>query len=100
MSGGSYNYLYCVDSTEIEDRLDDLESMAERLVGLGYQDEAKAFFRFIEQVKLMKTKKSSFLEEYNDIMHGVEWTDSGDWSKESFKEFMENRFKDLLTKDK
>lgn len=91
MSGGSYDYLYSVDSTEIENRLEDLEQMAERLIALGYKSEANTFLRFIEKVKLMKIKKQAFIDEYSDIMHGVEWTDSGDWSEESFNEFMEKR---------
>lgn len=97
MSGGSYDYLCYVDSTEIENRLSDVERMAEQLVSLGCPNEAKAFCRFIEQVKLMRIKKSAFIEEYQDVMRGVEWTDSGDWSEESFSQFMEEREKELLS---
>ncbi|MCW2720703.1 hypothetical protein [Pseudonocardia sp.] len=82
MSGGSYNYLYC-HVRGLEEQRGDLESMVDRLAGLGYATEAAAASRHVLDLLDQAEAAAQKLE---DVWRAVEWWDSGDSSEESVRE--------------
>lgn len=74
MSGGSYNYLCYKDSTEIGNSIEDLNSMATRLRGIGAIDLADKTASIRMDLELIQQK----IESLQGIWHAVEWCDSHD----------------------
>lgn len=85
MSGGSYNYLCLVDSSEIANRIHDLESMQGRLARLnpdGYAaTDTQEIFAILGALDFA-------IKRLYDVWHAVEWRDSLDWSDEQMFEVL------------
>ena len=80
MSGGSYNYLYCKECHELfaYSNIRTLEEMESRFLELGYEDVAKDFRRLIEYIKSANNRVEVLGGQLNEMMHDIEWYDSGD----------------------
>lgn len=84
MSGGSYNYLYCKDSSQLlsGEADEELQNMADRLAGLGYaNDAAKETQSLLLLLRQSRNRIESQIERLKDVWHIVEWVDSGDSSE-------------------
>ena len=80
MSGGSYDYLYCKEPHELfaYHNVKALEEMESRFLELGYEDVAKDFRRLIEYIKSANNRVEVLGGQLNEMMHDIEWYDSGD----------------------
>ena len=80
MSGGSYDYLYCKECHELftYSSIRTLEEMESRFLELGYEDVAKDFRRLIEYIKSANNRVEVLGGQLNEMMHDIEWYDSGD----------------------
>lgn len=78
MSGGSYNYL-CYNFDTIQDRLEDLDSMINRLKELGLEEARKEAIELRLFISDISERVSSFGDNLSNIFHAVEWLDSGDY---------------------
>jgi len=80
MSGGSYDYLYCKECDELftYSSIRTLEEMESRFLELGYEDVAKDFRRLIEYIKSANNRVEVLGGQLNEMMHDIEWYDSGD----------------------
>lgn len=76
MSGGSFNYLYCADASEIGQRCGDLEEMATALDTLC-PEAAAATREIITHIRATQPK----LEALSDLWHAVEWWMSSDYDR-------------------
>lgn len=80
MSGGSYDYLYCKEPHELfaYHNVKTLEEMESRFLELGHEDVAKDFRRLIEYIKSANNRVEVLGGQLNELMHDIEWYDSGD----------------------
>ena len=80
MSGGSYDYLFCKECHELfaYHNIRTLEEMETRFLELGYDDVAKDFRRLIEYIKSANNRVEVLGGQLNEMMHDIEWYDSGD----------------------
>lgn len=80
MSGGSYDYLFCKECHELfaYHNIRTLEEMESRFLELGYEDVAKDFRRLIEYIKSANNRVEVLGGQLNEMMHDIEWYDSGD----------------------
>lgn len=80
MSGGSYDYLYCKEPHELfaYHNVKTLEEMESRFLELGHEDVAKDFRRLIEYIKSANNRVEVLGGQLNEMMHDIEWYDSGD----------------------
>lgn len=87
MSGGSHNYLYSTDVSEVFARLGDIDGMARRMDVLGYAGDAasetRELLRIAEQFQL---RIHAYLSRLGPVWKAVEWWDSGDSSEEEVKD--------------
>ena len=86
MSGGSFNYLCHVQPEDLDNRIEDLESMSRALSDLGYEKIGQKIDDFIKELNKMNNKKQKFLDKYSDIMQAVEWFYSADSSFKNVEE--------------
>ena len=89
MSGGSYNYLCYTSMPEILGRLEDMERMENYLLKEGYTDIAKDIRRLMEYCRTAENRINVLVEQLEDVFHDIEWYHSGDISKDSLKETLE-----------
>ena len=91
MSGGSYNYLFCKETCELFDysNIRTLEEMESRFLGLGYDDIAKDFRRLIEYIKSANNRVEVLGNQLNNLMHDIEWYDSGDIGEDTLAKRVE-----------
>lgn len=80
MSGGSYDYLFCKEAEELfkRDNVRALEDMEERLIEFDFIDVAKDFRRLIEYIKSASIRVEVLGDQLKELMHDIEWFDSGD----------------------
>ena len=92
MSGGSYNYLCCKDPEELlhGNNIGYLEDMCELLLKLGYDDVARDMQRLVEYCKTAYNRMDVLSHQLNDVMHAIEWYESGDYGLGNLKEHLEN----------
>ncbi|MBP5413663.1 MAG: hypothetical protein ILN61_00225 [Lachnospiraceae bacterium] len=83
MSGGSFNYLYCKEVTDLMNSASDLEEMSEILTREGYEDVARDMRRLIEYIKSAQIRIGVLAEQLRDIMKAVEWYEDCDIGKET-----------------
>lgn len=91
MSGGSYDYLYCKECHELfaYSNVRTLEEMESRFLELGYEDVAKDFRRLIEYIKSANNRVEVLGGQLNEMMHDIEWYDSGDIGADTLAERVE-----------
>ena len=92
MSGGSYNYLCYKDPEELlsGDNIDYLEDMCELLIELGYDDIARDMQRLVEYCKTAYNRIDVLSHQLNDVMHAIEWYESGDYGLDNLKKHLED----------
>ena len=92
MSGGSYDYLYCKETEELfmSHNVRLLEEMEQGFIGLGFMDVAKDFRRLIEYIKSANIRVEVLGEQLNDMMHAIEWYDSGDIGRDTLAKRVEH----------
>lgn len=92
MSGGSFDYLCYKDVPEImnSSSIANLESMVQHLQEYGYEDIARDTQRLIEYIHLASIRIEVLSENLNGVFHAVEWHESGDISRETMIERLEN----------
>ncbi|PSB49463.1 hypothetical protein C7B80_01595 [Cyanosarcina cf. burmensis CCALA 770] len=101
MSGGSYNYLYCVadeSALELLEQLSDVEAMLQRLRQLDYANEAaqatESLLKELDEFKQLlaqsepkiQLKSQSLME----VWQAVEYWDSRDWFEQRVREAIAN----------
>ena len=91
MSGGSYDYLFCKETCELfsYSNIRTLEEMESRFLELGYDDIAKDFRRLIEYIKSANNRVEVLGNQLNNLMHDIEWYDSGDIGKDTLAKRVE-----------
>ena len=89
MSRGSHNYLCYTEFPEIMNRTSDMVDVEKELIKLGYTDIAKDVRRLIEYCLTAENAISVLRENLEDVFHDVEWYCSGDISKETLIERLE-----------
>lgn len=92
LSGGSFDYLCCKDVPELmnSSSIANLESMVQHLQEYGYEDIARDTQRLIEYIQSASIRIEVLSENLNDVFHAVEWHESGDISRETMIERLEN----------
>lgn len=92
LSGGSFDYLCYKDVPELmnSSSIANLESMVQHLQEYGYEDIARDTKRLIEYIQSASIRIEVLSENLNDVFHAVEWHESGDISRETMIERLEN----------
>lgn len=92
LSGGSFDYLCYKDVPEImnSSSIANLESMVQHLQEYGYEDIARDTQRLIEYIHSASIRIEVLSENLNGVFHAVEWHESGDISRETMIERLEN----------
>lgn len=92
MSGGSYNYLCYKDPEELlsGNNIGYLEDMCELLLKLDYNDVARDMQRLIEYCKTAYNRIDVLMEQLKDVMHAIEWYESGDYGLDNLKKHLED----------
>lgn len=92
LSGGSFDYLCYRDVPELmnSSSIANLESMVQHLQEYGYEDIARDTQRLIEYIQSASIRIEVLSENLNDVFHAVEWHESGDISRETMIERLEN----------
>lgn len=86
MSGGSYNYLCHADAEKLTEKTGDLQSMADRLAGLGYaEDAAKETQQLLLIVRQYENRANAIIDRLSKVWRAVEWWDSSDSGEDSVK---------------
>lgn len=93
MSGGSYNYLYHADSSDIGNKIDDLKDMIARLSKLGFKQASKDSQSILNNIKQLDAD----IEKISNVWKSVEYMDSGDWGIDEVKDEIE-KYINLKTK--
>lgn len=83
MSGGSYDYLYSKDVSDLVNSRSTLDDMASRLQGLGYaNDAAKETLSILHSIEHFQTRMENRLSRLSGVWKAVEWWDSCDTGSE------------------
>lgn len=91
MSGGSYNYLYCAEVSDLLcNRDEDLHRMEDRLRELGYGGEALLTAWLRHRASAARESLLQDQQRLGPIWQAVEWLDSGDWSEEQVSEIWQS----------
>lgn len=88
MSGGSYDYLCWVqDLEEINGKRRMLRSMADRLAGLGYaQDAAAETEELLVMLQQWEVRAQVRIQRLSEVWKAVEWWDSADTTEDGVRE--------------
>ena len=89
MSGGSHNYLCYAGMPDIIGRTKDMEEMEGALIDEGYTDIAQDVRRLIEYCKSAQNRVGVLFEQLEDVFHDIEWYCSGDISRATLIERLE-----------
>lgn len=90
MSGGSYDYLCYKDPDQLMSCTDQLQSISDRLAGLGYAPDAAAEVQeLLLTIRQYDNRISSMMNRLTDVMRSVEWWDSGDCGEDAVKKSLE-----------
>ena len=91
MSGGSYNYLYHKEFSDIPSMSDEMENMCDRLYELGFNDLAKETNNILKETLEIQARMNERLAKIQKVWHSVEYMDSGDsgieWVNDEVKKY-------------
>jgi len=86
MSGGSYDYLCFKDAGEILGFEGQLRDMRDRLIGVGYaQDAARDTEEVLRIIRGYRARMECHLQALYEVWRSVEWWDSGDSGEDGVK---------------
>lgn len=85
MSGGSFNYLYCKETRDLFNEVEDLEAMELYLLRRGDKDIAKDVRRLIEYIRTAENRISVLQENLAGVFKAVEWRVSADWGEKQLQ---------------
>ena len=90
MSGGSYNYLYCKEASELFqlENIRYIDDMATLLRQKGYEDIARDMLRLAEYIKSAWIRVDVLSDQLKDVMRSVEWYDCGDFGESTLEEHL------------
>ncbi len=84
MSGGSYNYLFVKSAQELHEYEQELESMAARLAGLGYaEDAARETEETLLILRQAHIRLQTRIDRLTHVWRSIEWWDSRDSGEEN-----------------
>lgn len=91
MSGGSYDYLYCKETSELFQlqNIGYIVDMADVLRRKGYEDVARDMLRLSEYLKSAWNRVDVLSDQLKDVMRSVEWFDCGDFGPDTLREHIE-----------
>lgn len=79
MSGGSYDYLFIKDPEDLLSMQDTVQSMSDRLAGLGYApDAAQETQELLLTLRQFENRIHAITKRLSPVWRAVEWWDSGD----------------------
>ena len=92
MSGGSYDYLYCKETSELFQlqNIANIDDMADVLRRKGYEDIARDMLRLAEYLKSAWNRVDVLSDQLKDVMRSVEWYESCDFGEDTLKEHLED----------
>lgn len=79
MSGGSLNYLFCKETPDLFEAVDDLKRVELHLLQSGAEDVAKDVRRLIEYIKTAENRIDVLRGNLAGVFKAVEWNLSADW---------------------
>ena len=86
MSGGSYDYIYSKDLSELLSMQNAIESMRDRLAGLCYaEDAAKETQELLLSLRQWDVQFKVYMERLSPVWKAIEWWDSMDSDEKDFK---------------
>ena len=88
MSGGSFNYLYAKDASDLlaGSRDEELEVMADALAHAGAQDAAQETRRLLAIVQEQRARIQARIDRLSALWQAMEWWKSNDTSAEDFQD--------------
>jgi len=87
MSGGSYAYLYAKPVNELVSWDREVESMVDRLAGLGYaEDAARESMEFLLELRRARVRLETMQQRLAPVWKAVEWWDSADSGEDEVKD--------------
>lgn len=89
MSGGSLNYLYCKEPSQLFFYIEDIEQVEAFLMQKGYADIARDVRRLIEYIKSAENRIGVLSDQLNDVFHAVEWYISADYGPDTLADKLE-----------
>ena len=89
MSGGSLNYLYNREPTELFDHIRDMEDVEQELLARGYLDIARDVRRLIEYIRTAENRICVLADQLNDVFHAVEWCLSADYGEDTLRKHLD-----------
>lgn len=78
MSGGSFNYLFLKDPSELLDKEDDIDSMADILEEEGFYIEANYTRDILKEIQDFKESIEKKKDSVSEVWKAMEWKRSGD----------------------
>jgi hypothetical protein len=86
VSGGSFNYLYSKDASEIHNAIGDLEAARDRLAGLGYAEEAaQAVTDILDTIQAFDAVIDVKMSRIGGVLRALEWWDSNDCDEDAVR---------------
>lgn len=91
MSGGSHNYLYCKEPSDLFSwsGIETLNNMATSMIEHGAIDIAKDTLRLKNYIEQSLTRVEAMQELLSKVFKAVEWCDSADIGEESLQKVFE-----------
>lgn len=87
MSGGSFNYLYSKDVSELMNSMDDLVAMRDQLAKVGYaQDAARETDELICMINQFQVLIGVRMDRLRSTWQAMEWWKSYDIGEEGFQD--------------
>lgn len=96
MSGGSFDYLYCKDPSDLFNcsAIQSIDEMATILISHGDIDVAKDMLRLKETIEQALVRVEVKQEKLQDVMESIEWWQSSDYGEDTFNEHLNQYRKD------
>ena len=90
MSGGSYDYLYCKETSELFQwqNIANIDDMADVLRRKGYEDIARDMLRLAEYLKSAWNRVVVLSDQLKDVMRSVEFYESCDFGDDTLEEHL------------